>query len=865
MKRGLSHILKIGLLLFAFSARADFDPSRVINLSVQLYPNLSGAEISPYPFFLGDMASPVVTATVVGGAIVSPVPPQYITVTSLNSNAIAISPGPQLTAVGYGTATVNFKVGALTKGVVIKVVPPAAQLAHRYPFDTNADPTLVLDTVGSANGILTNDTPGGTVPVLTNGLAVFDGAGGYVKLPAGTASQFTNLSAVVWITVNNVTNFHTNRLFDFATPDTNSPPGRAAGLALETSPVSLRAGWPPLTNQFQFSWEGAGNGRPTGMLATVAAPPLLLFGAAGSGAQAPKGVSNFPPLSVLVDTDCRIGGSIVTNYDFNGSLAEMRMYEGFLSDYDLALMKSNGPDVVAPVLGELRRIRIAYDSLPLQYGNPTPNTYQVLGDFTGASNVDLIADGLVSLIVPAGTNGPILLIGTNQMKIQGIGPANITVASKLVTSNLAVIPAPIAGPLQVRLQVPSTGVSSRSAPIPYSLKGDYLYVSNVDLTSLGTVHFALSNPQVLQFGSGFTLLPQMPGTCTLSATYSNFTASVQITVTNPPGYAATYPKMVYRWPFNAPVGSYYTFDTITNEALIAEQIYQLINNNAQPVGNTPTFDGVTTASSTGASGYFGMGFGALQSVTNCTIEFWLTCASVHYYYHFFDVFQPSNPYDSNPYLGQSLPLAGCMYLAPASPSGTGGLQAVYQPGGADPTNFYQLQAPSAMTANTQTHIVWVHSPGLGVAELYVNGVQVAATNTSVPFPSSLMTYIWVGRNCTAPNDVYAGTYDELRVYDGALSPVQIQMDYAAGPQALPLGAAAVAYPSFGLQSEPDGQHFKVRVPNPRSGVVLETSSGLGTNAVWSPVTNSVVIESDETATVEVPNSSNAFFRLHLIQ
>src|SRR5262249_50728711 len=154
------------------------------------------------------------------------------------------------------------------------------------------------------------------------------------------------------------------------------------------------------------------------------------------------------------------------------------------------------------------------------------------------------------------------------------------------------------------------------------------------------------------------------------------------------------------------------------------------NNQAKPVGTPPQFDGVTTAHLSGASSYFGMGYGLFYPLTNCTIELWVRCSSVHDYKHFFDIFQPSNPYSSNPYLGHANPLAGCMFLAPASTDGTGGLQAVFQPAGADPAQFYRLQAPGAMAANTWTHITWVHSPALGVAELYVNGTQVAATNTA---------------------------------------------------------------------------------------------------------------------------------------
>ncbi len=265
MKKVLAMTVVVCLSFWGAGARADFDPSKVINIAAQFVPEADGVEVSPFAFRLGETTVPSVTVILAFQTTAIPVPPQYLTVTSLNSNVVSVGPNFQLTANALGTTTVNFKVGALTLGKTVKVVGPVAQLMHRYSFETNADPLAVLDSVGGANGVLTNDIPGGTLPILTNGQAQFDGSNGYIRLPAGLASQFTNLCLVTWLTVDGNTNFRVSpRLLDFAQVDTNTPPGRAGGLALDIDSTTLRAQWDGLTNEYKFYFGICGRERAHG-------------------------------------------------------------------------------------------------------------------------------------------------------------------------------------------------------------------------------------------------------------------------------------------------------------------------------------------------------------------------------------------------------------------------------------------------------------------------------------------------------------------------------------------------------------------------------------------------------------------------
>ncbi len=840
----------------AVVAHGQFDVSQVVDFTIQIDPSVESVEMSPYPLVLGEVVAPRVTATLQDGTTGVAVPVGAYSFGSLDTNIVATTPDGRWVAVGFGQVSIGTYIGLIPRWRQIKVVPPPARLSHRYSFDPNANPGLVLDSIGNAHGWLTNQSNGGAVPLLSDGKACFDGTGGYVALPAGILSTQASFSFAVWVTTNGNTNFRTaSHLLDFAMLDTNAIPGRAGGLALDLDGPALRAFWGNMIKEsaaFGSFQTGDQNNNRTGLLAGVVAPmPVNRFGFVSF--YEPNTSSGLSPLNMLVDTDNRIGGSLGAGLPFNGCLDEVRFYEGVLTSYDFKLMRKTGSDALAPLVGELCRVRALFDPGMLEFGNTQYATVRVFGDFTGATNVDLLATGFATL----GTSGQLTLTGSNQVRLAGLGEAWVAVYATPFGSFLANISVPIAPPQQLRivLSPAATNISVRDLPPTFAVRADFNLVPDVDVTSNSLTSVSLSDANVLKLLPGSRLAPVLAGRSTLTARLLSATTSETLVVTNPPGFAAAWPRLVHRWEFNGVPGMRDATNSISGLTAYGRQMYELLGGPpySRPYGSPVQFTG-TRVLLDGVGSYLVMYSSPFEGLSNGTIEAWVDCVNPGYE-HLFSAFTPEIPYVSDAFHGQSFGVTG--YVA-FSMTGT----AAFKPAGLGTNQHYEMHLPGPFPNHVLTHFAWVHSPSLGVAELYINGVRADTTPTSAPLSAGAGAYTWLGRNSLAPDQIFHGYLYEFRVYDGALTPYQIMRNRDLGSTVVSFNDVVLTH-SFRPQLTTDGQKLKLHIPNPRSGFVLESSPTLGTTAIWTPVQTTTQIEPDETVSAEVPLESAGFFRLHL--
>ncbi|MCP9770925.1 LamG domain-containing protein [Lacihabitans sp. LS3-19] len=88
---------------------------------------------------------------------------------------------------------------------------------------------------------------------------------------------------------------------------------------------------------------------------------------------------------------------------------------------------------------------------------------------------------------------------------------------------------------------------------------------------------------------------------------------------------------------------------------------------------------------------------------------------------------------------------------------------------------------NTITPNTWIHLACVYNPSLGLAKMYVNGVDIPLTNngsnplTTPVVPSS--TDMIIGKRNTSENFPFEGLLDEFRVWNRALSQAEIQNRY----------------------------------------------------------------------------------------
>jgi hypothetical protein len=94
--------------------------------------------------------------------------------------------------------------------------------------------------------------------------------------------------------------------------------------------------------------------------------------------------------------------------------------------------------------------------------------------------------------------------------------------------------------------------------------------------------------------------------------------------------------------------------------------------------------------------------------------------------------------------------------------------------------------------------------------------------------------------------------DELRLYDGRLTPAQINADYLAGPSAL------VAAPVLGFAQS--GSNFVFTWPSTVLGFALQTTTNLVAGP-WTTVGPSAVLQSNQWQLTLPMTNAAGFYRL----
>ena len=148
--------------------------------------------------------------------------------TSSNPKVASVDTNGMVTAVGSGSATLTATVGALssTNSLTITVVPVNATLIHRYSFNETSG-TTASDSVGGANGTLEgsgtafNGTGQVVLTGATNNVFLADGIASYVSLPAGLVSNLSEITVETWASFNPTTTNNFENLFALGFSDLN--------------------------------------------------------------------------------------------------------------------------------------------------------------------------------------------------------------------------------------------------------------------------------------------------------------------------------------------------------------------------------------------------------------------------------------------------------------------------------------------------------------------------------------------------------------------------------------------------------------------------------------------------------------------
>ncbi len=176
----------------------------------------------------------------------------------------------------------------------------------------------------------------------------------------------------------------------------------------------------------------------------------------------------------------------------------------------------------------------------------------------------------------------------------------------------------------------------------------------------------------------------------------------------------------------------------------------------------------------GTSAYVNLPNNLVTGYTAVTIEAWVTDNGSGNWARIFDFGNSSGGEDFP--LGSGSSGTQYMFLTPRSGSGT--MSGNYTiPGSSQNTEW----SGNALPTGVREHLVWASDVAAQTSWLYVNGVLVASNSFTTLAPAALGNTVndWVGRS--QYNDpLFKGAISDFRIYNGALGPLQVAVDLAAG-------------------------------------------------------------------------------------
>jgi len=252
-------------------------------------------------------------------------------------------------------------------------------------------------------------------------------------------------------------------------------------------------------------------------------------------------------------------------------------------------------------------------------------------------------------------------------------------------------------------------------------------------------------------------------------------------------------ELVNRWSFNNPAGSVANGTVFTDSASGAPAT--LRGNGATLNGAALTLPGTTTgnASAANISAYVDLPNGILSSKTNVTIEIWATPISSKNWQRLVDFGRTTQAGD-----GLGAPGEWTGATAPGTTSASDNFMLSIQRG----TNLSQqrfeamldgsatrLDTAIATTAGTQRHYVITCQSGVGVFPAggritwYADGAS--AGSIDVPYALSQIEDVnnWLGRSQFSGDSTSNAAYDEVRIYDHAMSAAEVASSRTAGANA----------------------------------------------------------------------------------
>ncbi len=272
---------------------------------------------------------------------------------------------------------------------------------------------------------------------------------------------------------------------------------------------------------------------------------------------------------------------------------------------------------------------------------------------------------------------------------------------------------------------------------------DFASVSNVTISTLGTV-YSSSDTSIATVDASGLVRGVSVGTATVTAAYQGKSDSQSVSVVIKPAL------LTHRWSFSETSG-----DTVADSVGGANGTLQ----------GGAILQGDGTVFLDGVAGYVQLPGHLIDGDEAVSFETWVTV-------------DPSTLSDSSARLFAFGSVDGVNEVGVTALSAGGNTLIRYF---GPPTLTAVRQKGLNFSTGQKIDLVAVFDPPLGTVDLYLNGSwQNSATNYSFSMATITNLVSQLGANLGATNFT-ASTFDEFRIYNGALDLYRIRTDFAAGP------------------------------------------------------------------------------------
>ena len=669
--------------------------------------------------------------------------------TSGNTNVLTVNSSGVISAVGPGATTVSATVAGITcTSSSITVTPQVLQ--HRYSFVSDAS-----DSVGGAawNGALVG--PGtGTAATINNGLVLPGTTGGTqsgcVSLPSGIIQGDTSVTVDCWMTQAaqrpwaevwdfGITGAAYNfSLIPFPANNNGNMEVGSFGTGLGDDYISSAAVFPSGVEEYVSvtynDSTGVGTLYTNGVLdATFSYPiaPSVVYNSANS-ANSPYSPGTYGGVGGTVNN--YIGADIYGDAQFDGTVYELRIWNGAVSPVYEALSSAAGSSVVITSTTASALAIAVPSSIMSQNGTQqavlTGTFPQVTASFPGSLAVWTSGN---PAILAVNSNGLITAVGTGHTTISATFQGLVATSSPI--TNTTTPPGFTAQPASTNLNSGDTAVLTVGA-----VGGGLGYQWFFDGSKInGATNSTLSLTNISSGSQG---------------SYTVVVTNGLGTNTSNPAFLNETPTLMNEWSFNEPSGSTVAIDSIAGS-------------NITLLGNTSLGGGVLTLPGGTQGDYAQFPNGIVSTESSITVETWFADTG-----------------------GFTWAVPWCFasttsdYIALIPTAGRqGGLWFAFNEGAEQ-----DLVDLSPLQTNTEQYITLTYDAQLHTAIMYSNGVQVAIStaitnaNGSSISPASLgfTTRSFLGLD-QFNDHIFKGSIDEMRIWNLVVSPLYEAVSAAAGP------------------------------------------------------------------------------------